>query len=278
MQSIIEVENLGKCFVSERPLYRQILNPFGAGEKIFALKEISFSVKSGEILGVVGPNGAGKTTLLRILADLLMPDKGKLIIYGREVKQSNWYLRNRLGYVSSDERSFFWRLTGRENLEFFGRLYGLSGKEARRCTQRILKEFAFNGKSDRLFRDYSAGMRKKIAVMRALLHRPPIVLLDEVTNSLDSASAKMVKTLVREYVSRRKNRAALWSTHRLEEIVEICDRVIVIEDGVIQFHGRVSSLHNKEPQVTDYLLKKDCRDSVVPAGRIEKKKCVGFNL
>lgn len=251
----IEVENLGKSFVLERPLYKHLFTPFEAGQKVCALRRINFSIESGEILGVVGPNGAGKTTLLRILAGLLEPSIGSVKLCGRQLKAKSRRLRGSIGYVSGNERSFFWRLTGRENLEFFGRLYGLSGKETRERTLHILKQFGFEEKSDQLFRDYSTGMRKKIALMRVLLHQPCIMLLDEVTNSLDPKSAKMVKDLVREYISNGKYRAAVWSTHRLEEIAEICDQVIMIEEGNITFDGQLGDFRNKEPQKGDYLLK-----------------------
>ena len=252
---IVEVQDLEKYFVVERPFYKQLLNPFAARERICALRAVSFSIETGEILGVVGPNGAGKTTLLRILADLLQADAGSVALCGQRLTNGNSYLRSKIGYVPSDERSFFWRLTGRENLEFFGRLYGLSGKEVQRRTCQILTEFDFERRADELFRDYSGGMRKKIAVMRALLHKPSVVLLDEVTSGLDIKSAKMVKKVVREYVWRRESCAAVWSTHRLEEIAEVCDRVIMIEGGNINFNGHVSDFNKQASGKADYLLR-----------------------
>jgi len=253
--AVIEVRDVTKYFFVERPFYKQLLNPFGARERICALSGVSFGIEAGEILGVVGPNGAGKTTLLRILADLLEADAGSITLCGQRLRNGNSYLRSKIGYVPSDERSFFWRLTGRENLDFFGRLYGLSGKEVRRRTCEILREFGFEKRAGELFRDYSSGMRKKVAVMRALLHRPSVVLLDEITNGLDLRSAKMVKNMVREYVRRRGGCAAVWSTHRLEEIAEVCDRVIMIEDGSISFSGFSRDFHNRASGKADYLLK-----------------------
>lgn len=233
----IKVQGLEKYFAVDHPLFRQFLKPFAAKQKICALREVSFSIEAGEILGVVGPNGAGKTTLLRILADILEADGGMVSICGQMLGKNNFRIRSRIGYVSSDERSFFWRLTGRENLEFFARLYGLSAGQAKRRTAVLIKQFGFENKADQLFRDYSAGMRKKVSVMRALLHEPSLLLLDEVTNSLDPGSAKMVKEMVRRYVSEQKGCAAVWSTHRLEEISQICDRVVMIDSGRIVSGG-----------------------------------------
>jgi ABC-2 type transport system ATP-binding protein len=251
MAVVIEIRDVTKYFTIERPLYERLLLPFGASGKICALDKISFSVKAGEILGISGSNGAGKTTLLRTIADLLKPENGDISILGRPLAAGSGWLRSEIGYVSSDERSFFWRLTGRENLEFFGQLYGLSAKESRNRTSQILGKFCFEKKAEQLFRDYSAGMRKKVAVMRALLHCPRIILLDEATNSLDLESAKIVKTLVREYVSSQKCRAAIWSTHRFEEIAEICDKVLVIEDGAVRFHGVPGDYQREEGMTID---------------------------
>jgi len=233
MTKIVEVENLTKAFAVERPLFWSLLYPFKKREWFYALQTISFKMDAGEILGVVGPNGAGKTTLLRILADLLLGDSGYVRMEGVKFDGTAYAHRRQIGYVSSDERSFFWRLTGRQNLEFFACLYGLTQKEFQPLLDKTLHEFSLMKKSAQLFRDYSAGTRKKFVLIRALLHRPRLLLLDELTNSLDPPAAQQVKSLVRGYVDQSPRRAAIWSTHRLEEVKEICDRVIIIRDGQI---------------------------------------------
>lgn len=161
--SVVEVRDLKKYFEVARPLFEQLFAPFAAKQKVCALKGVSFSIEAGEILGVVGPNGAGKTTLLRILADLLEADAGLIAFFGRRLSKIDFHLRIKIGFVPSDERSFFWRLTGKENLDFFGRLYGLSNKEIQRRSSEILREIGFERRAGELFRDYSGGMRKKIA-------------------------------------------------------------------------------------------------------------------
>ena len=233
MNNILSVNNLKKIFYVERPFLKIFTSPFQRSPAICALDSLSFSIKPGEIFGVVGPNGAGKTTLLKILAGLLWQDEGGVEILGQNYLSSGKTLRSNIGYVSSDERSFFWRLSGRDNLEFFGRLYGLNSKNVQARAERLFRDFQFEKHADRLFGDYSAGMKKKVAVMRALLHEPAILLLDEVTNSLDPASAEHVKSRIRDYISQKNNRAAIWSTHRLEELPLICDHVISIDSGRI---------------------------------------------
>ncbi len=236
ISTIVEAQDLEKYFVVDRPLYEQFFAPFAAKKMICALKGVSFSIRSGEILGVVGPNGAGKTTLLRILANLLEADDGYVRLCGQKLN-NECHLRANIGYVSSDERSFFWRLSGKQNLEFFARLYGIRKPAARKRIAKLLGQFALEEKAAELFRDYSTGTRKKFALIRALIHQPRILLLDEVTNSLDSPSAQSVKALVREYASAQHGCAAVWSTHRFEEIGEVCDKVLVISEGRMKFLG-----------------------------------------
>lgn len=252
---IIEAQELTKYFVVERPLHRMLLNPFGAHKKICALDKVSFSIKSGEILGVVGANGAGKTTLLRILADLLSPDSGKIDFCGCTLGKDSKQLRSKIGYVSSDERSFFWRLTGEQNLEFFARLYNISRLETHRRITEMVSRFDLGEKANQLFRDYSSGTRKKFSLIRALNHRPCILLLDEITNSLDPSSTHVAKTMVRDYISTQENCAAVWSTHRLEEIDEICDKILMIEGGHARFYGTVANFLASPSQRQDYLLR-----------------------
>ena len=243
--TIVEVQGLNKHFIIERSLYEQVLAPFAAKRSICVLKGICFNVEPGKILGIVGPNGAGKTTLLRILADLLEPDNGWVALCGQRLNSRKNSLRRKIGYVSSEERSFFWRLTGRLNLEFFARLYGVPKIEIPKKINAMLNMFALEKKADQLFRDYSTGMRKKFALARALIHQPNILLLDEITNSLDPHSTQSVKSIVRDYVSSRKQCAGIWSTHRLEEIGEICDEVLIINKGRARFFESVSELKRK---------------------------------
>ena len=274
---VLEAVNLKKTYLRDLSLYKQILLPFSRRQKVKALDSVNICIETGQILGVVGSNGAGKTTLLRILADLLEADSGTVSICGQMLDKDSFRIRSHIGYVSSDERSFFWRLTGRENLEFFARLYGLSAGQSKRRTAVLIKQFGFENKADQLFRDYSAGMRKKVSVMRSLLHEPSLLLLDEVTNSLDPGSAKMVKDMVRRYVSQQKGCAAVWSTHRLEEISQICDKVVMIDSGRIISGGLVEDftdssaseymlkLENLNGQIEAFCEKTGCRTKVHPA-------------
>lgn len=238
IKPLLQVSDVSKRFSVKSSLVAFLRNK-KPKESIVALDNISFEMGDGEITGLVGPNGAGKTTLMRILADLLLPDSGEVLFDGYKVDGSTYSHRQQVGYVSSDERSFFWRLTGQQNLAFFARLYGLPSKEFRPLIDKTLNEFGLMEKSTQLFRDYSAGTRKKFVLIRALLHQPRLLLLDELTNSLDPPAAQHVKSLVRCYVDQSPRRVALWSTHRLEEIDQLCDNVITLRSGQIVSYDKL---------------------------------------
>ncbi len=253
-EPVIEINNINKSFSVSRPIMSWVLSGFSRQKRIQALENVSFKVTGTQILAVAGPNGAGKTTLLRILADLLEPDSGSVRLCGKNINGDMTHIRRRIGYISSDERSFFWRLSGRQNLEFFASLYRMSRSRTRNRIDDMLQLFGLKRKSEQLFRDYSAGTRKKFAIIRGLLHEPQILMLDEVTNSLDCDSAALVKHLIRSYVSKKQNRAAVWSTHRTEEISEICDSLLIIERGKVRKCSLTNEIQSMSSKTEDCMI------------------------
>lgn len=269
--TVLKVSEVSKSFFLERGLFGLLFRPFRAAKVISALKGVSFRVGAGEVVGLVGPNGAGKTTLLRIIADLLEPSSGAVRICGDEVGRDGVYLRGVVGYVPGNERSFFWRLSGRDNLRFFGRLYGLSGAEINERVEKLLEEFDFVNDADRFFRDYSAGMRKQVGLMRCFLHRPRLLLFDEATNNLDPSFSESVRLRVRAYVSSGEQRGAVWSTHNLSETIDFCDRIVALDDGVIRYDGLVREFYG------DFLERSGMfRGSFKELGEEAKTKCGGL--
>ncbi len=196
---------------------------FRPGVRKTALREVSVDIRPGEVLGILGPNGAGKTTLLRILCGLVTPDAGEVRVQGP------------VGLVTPGDRSFFWRLTGRENLRFFAALQDAPEADIDAVIHRFgLEEFI-----DRVYRSYSSGMKKRLAVARALLGDPHVLLLDEATDSLDAASAAELISVVRQR-ARGTARSVLWATHRVEEVLALCDRVVILVEGQVRFAGALS--------------------------------------
>ncbi|MCL6451386.1 MAG: ABC transporter ATP-binding protein [Acetobacteraceae bacterium] len=192
-----------------------------------ALSDVSFEARAGEVFGILGPNGAGKTTLMKILANLIIPTSGEVLIAGRRLHpraQARW-----VGLSTGEDRSFYYRLSGWQNLEFFGSLRSLGRARLRQRIEWCLEAVGLEGASHVKFMKYSTGMRKRLNIARALLHDPPILLLDEPTASLDPVSARRVRDLIRDLKGQGKT--ILMATHNLAEAESACDRVGILSSG-----------------------------------------------
>jgi ABC-2 type transport system ATP-binding protein len=201
-----------------------------------ALRGVSFELRAGEITALLGPNGAGKTTLATIIADLTRADSGQVTVAGLPVPERSREAQQHIGYLTTNDRSFFWRLNGRMNLEFFAALHGFRQAEARQRTAEMLDRFKLTSQADRPFHTYSTGMKKRLGLARAFLHDPKVLLLDEPTNGLDAQSTEELLELVRHQIQ-RTGKTVLWATHRAEEVEKLCDRVIVLIAGEKRFDG-----------------------------------------
>ena len=176
----IVAEGLGKTFHPPASPGQMLRGRF-FGAPIVALSGVSFTVAPGEIVCVMGPNGAGKSTLVRILGGLLLPSAGKASVAGLDVATGGAVFRRRVAFVVGDERSFHYRVSGRANLHYFAALHGLTAGEARRRAAALLERVGLAGAADRRYREYSRGMRQRLALARGLLADPEVVLLDEPT-------------------------------------------------------------------------------------------------
>jgi len=219
-------------------------------EVIEALRGVSFRIRRGEVVGLLGPNGAGKTTTIKILATLLLPDEGTALIEGFDVVREPREVRKRIGVMLSVEKGFYGKLTGRENLEYFGALYGLSWAEIGERIRYLmdLLELSRLGAEDRLFEEYSLGMKARLALARALLKDPPVLLLDEPTLGLDPPSARKIRSLVRD-LARKEGKAVLYTTHNMFEAELVCDRILMINKGVIVAEGSPEELKARIPKL-----------------------------
>jgi ABC-2 type transport system ATP-binding protein len=204
-----------------------------------ALRGIDFTVRRGRILGLVGPNGAGKTTLIRIVAGLLDPDEGRVLVNGHDPSVDHVAAARSVGLVLADDRSLYWRLTGRQNLEFHGALYGLSRAAASARADEVLATAGLDDVTRRVF-GYSTGMRARLAIARALIADPPVLVLDEPTRSLDPLAARDTCDMLRNLAD--GGRAVLLASHRLEELERIADDIAVLIDGRVQFLGSLEEL------------------------------------
>jgi ABC-type multidrug transport system ATPase subunit len=196
-------------------------------------------VDRGEIVGLVGPNGAGKTTLIKIISTLLEPTTGRATIDGFDTNTEPRQVRERLGLVLEGDQGLYQRLTGRQNLEFYGRLAGLPRAALRARTSALLDMLDLADR-DKLVFGYSAGMKMRLSICRALIANPPLIVLDEPTRSLDPIASRTTLRLFRDLAD--DGRAILLSNHRLDEIVAICTRIVAIVHGQVRFAGAPSEL------------------------------------
>lgn len=203
---LVETTRLGRDFVQRRRLFQR--HP---SKDVTALDDVSFSLEAGACLALVGPNGAGKSTLLRVLATIISPTRGSASVDGYDVVRQSEQVRASVGYAGDADRSFFWPLTGLENLVFFGQLAGMSRRQAVQESLRWIEKVGLSSAAESRVSGYSAGMRQRLGLARALIHRPAVLLLDEPTANLD-AEYRQVAVKIIEGV-RHDGRGVLVATH-----------------------------------------------------------------
>jgi ABC-2 type transport system ATP-binding protein len=198
-----------------------------------ALKDVSFEVEQGEIVALLGPNGAGKTTFVKILATLLAKDAGEVTILGYDLDRDERDIRHVFGYVGQDtDRSAYARLSAADNLRFFGALRGLNRATVEDRIDKLTDYFDFHGQLDKDFGQLSGGQKQTVVVMRALLHDPAVVYLDEPTKGLDPMAARKLRTFLKNYVHGER-KSILLTTHILSEVEELASRVALMYGGQI---------------------------------------------
>ena len=228
----VEVTGLTKVFEKgRRTISQRLRRQPDRRETFVAVNGIDLRVERGEIFGVLGPNGAGKTTTLRMLATLLEPTSGEAKVLGIDVTTHPREIRANLGAMLSGERSLYWKLTARENLEYFAALYHVPPKETRARIDAALVAVKLADRADDYVERYSTGMRQRLALARALLPDPPLVILDEPTVGLDPQASRDLRDRVREL--KRQGRTVLLTTHYMEEADQLCDRIAIIDHGEI---------------------------------------------
>ena len=238
--SKISVRALSKHFIPERGL-RDILRGH-TSPPIVAVQDVSFDIANGEVFGLVGPNGAGKTTLLRMLSTLLVPTSGSATIAGLDVVEHAKQVRQHIGMVASNERSFFWRLTGLQNLHFFADLYHLDKRDASRWIAELLDLLDLTPVANERFESYSTGTKQRFSIARGLLHRPQVLFMDEPTKGVDPKSSAGIIALIRERIVNHARQTVIITTHNLREIEQLCQRTLIMEHGRVAYLGTTSEL------------------------------------
>jgi len=256
----IETINLTKTYTSKIRNPQRGHSIFSRGEvrTVAAINHLNLRIKKGELFGLLGPNGAGKTTLVKVLCTLLPPDEGTALVNGYDVVKQEVQVKRSLGTLFSvGERGFFWRLSGYNNLEFFAAVYNVPRS---RMQQRIMEVLELVGLKDNafdVFQKYSGGMKRKLALARALLGDPPVLLLDEPTTGLDVTSSRNIRDFIKNELGKKAGKTVLYTTHYIEETAQMCDRVGIMSKGKIIALDTPEALKMmaKKGEVADFVVK-----------------------
>ncbi|WP_340679327.1 ATP-binding cassette domain-containing protein [Paraglaciecola sp.] len=238
---MIEILQLAKKFAVENPKKlseQEKKDPRLKGRFFHSVVDVSFSCQKGEVLGLLGPNGAGKTTTLRMLSTAIKPDAGSVEINGINVLVNPLIARQKIGFLSGST-GLYGRLTGRENIEYFGQLHGLSKDKITQRIEELADLLDLHSFLDRRCEHFSTGMKQKTAIARAVVHQPEVVILDEPTTGLDIMATQTVLDFIRRL--KAQGTPVIFSTHHLDEVDELCDKVAVIDKGHSMFTGDIAN-------------------------------------
>lgn len=221
----------------------EVLNLTKQFKKVQAVDHISFSVKKGEILGLLGENGAGKTTTLRMIATMLKPTDGDCIISGHSIKKEPEKVRGEIGILFGGEVGLYDRLTARENIMYFAELNGMNEAKAKESVEYLTKMLQMEEFIDRKVGKFSRGMKQKVAIARSIVHKPSVMLFDEPTIGLDVTASKVVQDFILKCKAEEK--AIVFSSHSMVEVEKLCDRIVIVHKGKLIEEGTVASLKVK---------------------------------
>lgn len=221
----------------------EVINLKKEFKKVCAVDGISFSVRKGEILGLLGENGAGKTTTLRMIATMLKPTDGDCIVSGHSIKKDADKVRGEIGILFGGEVGLYDRLTARENILYFAELNGMDEASAKESIEYLTKMLQMEEFIDRRVGKFSRGMKQKVAIARSIVHKPTVMLFDEPTIGLDVSASKIVQDFILK--CKKEEKAIVFSSHSMAEVEKLCDRIIIIHKGKLIEEGTVDSLKIK---------------------------------
>jgi ABC-2 type transport system ATP-binding protein len=220
---------------------KQLTKRYG---KLTAVSDVSFRADRGETIGLLGPNGAGKTTTVSMIAGLLSPDSGEVLIEGRQVKSDTDPVKLKIGLVPQD-MALYDQLSARDNLTFFAALYSLAGSGARRAIDAALQLVALSDRAGDAVKTFSGGMKRRLNLAAALLHDPQILLLDEPTVGVDPQSRNAIFDNLETL--KKRGKTLIYTTHYMEEAERLCDRIVIIDHGKVAANDTLQGLHTLLP-------------------------------
>jgi sodium transport system ATP-binding protein len=215
------------------------------------LRGISFQAQPGEIFGLLGPNGAGKTTTLRIISTLLSPDAGTVDVFGFDTRTAPEEVRRRVGVVTADI-GVYPRLSARENIAYFAQLSGLDGRALRARVEAVIERLDIDSFAGQRAESLSSGQKQKVAIARAIVHDPPLLMFDEPTSNLDVLASKEVRAFMLE--SKTRGKCVIFSTHVLHDAERLCDRITILHEGQVVASGPTAQVRGTRAELEDAFL------------------------
>ncbi|CAB1246306.1 ATP-binding cassette domain-containing protein [Clostridium sp. MT-14] len=212
-------------------------------KEVKAVDSLSFSANEGEIVGLLGENGAGKTTTLRMISTMLKPSGGTIVVNGYDVIEEPSKVRGEIGILFGGEVGIYDRLSARENIEYFGRLYGMSQEKIDKRITELTRDLEMSEYIDRKAGKFSRGMKQKVSIARAIIHSPKVMLFDEPSTGLDVSAARVIHEFI--FKCKSENKIILLSSHSMAEVEKLCDRVVIIHKGKLVEQGTVEYLKSK---------------------------------
>lgn len=240
---------------------------FGRKQKrvIHAVKDISLEIPQEKIIGVLGINGAGKTTTIRMLASIIAPTSGSLTMNGVDAVKNHLWIKERINVISGGERNLYWRLTAKENLRYFGSLYGLSGVDLDKRIAYLLRTVGLEEAANVPVERYSKGMKQRLQIARGLINDPIYLFMDEPTLGLDIVIAKEIRNLVSD-LAHKEGRGILLTTHYISEAEELCDYIYILDKGRIIAEGtkeQLKGLLAYEPKVVTSVQEPSLEEALI---------------
>uniref|UniRef100_A0A7V0Z4S3 ABC transporter ATP-binding protein n=1 Tax=candidate division WOR-3 bacterium TaxID=2052148 RepID=A0A7V0Z4S3_UNCW3 len=244
--------------------------------EVRAVDGVSFEIKEGELFGLLGPNGAGKTTLIKCISTLLIPDKGTAIVGGCDVLKDPLGVRKKIGVLTGGERTLYWKLNAVDNLKYFAALYGVPSNRVKERIDFLLELMDLKERANENVEKFSSGMKQKLAIARALIHNPPILLIDEPTLGLDPYFARFIRRFIKEELSIKLKKTILLTTHYMDEADELCDRVAFMNRGRVEALDTPEKLKKAMPQ--EQVLELKCLGDLNKEDFVQLKESVSLNI
>jgi ABC-2 type transport system ATP-binding protein len=251
-QAVISVRDVTMRFPIAKRYREWMFSPFSPRKSHTALRHATLEIHSGDRIALMGPNGAGKTTLLKLIGGLLFPTEGQVIVNGSSTLDDNATARKSVGFVFNEERSFFWRLSGLQNLEFFGALDNLSGAHLRNRIRDLISLVGLEHAANKTVSGYSSGMKQRLALARVLIAEPDVLILDEPTRALDPVACDEMVQLLLADIHHNSSKTLLIATHRPEEAATLCNKIMIIDGGRVRAFDSIAALTSSGTTILDH--------------------------